>query len=95
MKSAPVTSPPVSASNVTTGGQATRAPIITLERMVFPGARDLPNTSEPQTKADQEKWASPLSRLAAEDPSFRVPDESRARPSSPASMGTWRSSSTA
>jgi elongation factor G len=45
--------------------------IITLERMVFP----VPVISvavEPKTKADQEKMGIALSKLAQEDPSFRV-----------------------
>jgi elongation factor G len=45
--------------------------VITLEKMVFP----VPVISvavEPKTKADQEKMGVALSRLAKEDPSFRV-----------------------
>ncbi|WP_303784268.1 elongation factor G [Azovibrio restrictus] len=46
------------------------APII-LERMVFPEPV-IHVAVEPKTKADQEKMGIALSRLAAEDPSFRV-----------------------
>jgi elongation factor G len=45
--------------------------IITLERMVFPEPV-ISQAVEPKTKADQEKMGIALSRLAAEDPSFRV-----------------------
>ena len=45
--------------------------IITLERMVFPEPV-IRQAVEPKTKADQEKMGIALSRLAAEDPSFRV-----------------------
>ena len=46
------------------------APII-LERMVFPEPV-IAQAVEPKSKADQEKMGIALSRLAAEDPSFRV-----------------------
>ncbi len=46
------------------------APII-LERMVFPEPV-ISQAVEPKTKADQEKMGLALSRLAQEDPSFRV-----------------------
>ncbi|MGC9562458.1 MAG: elongation factor G [Brachymonas sp.] len=46
------------------------APIV-LERMVFPEPV-IAQAVEPKTKADQEKMGLALSRLAAEDPSFRV-----------------------
>ena len=46
------------------------APII-LERMVFPEPV-IRQAVEPKSKADQEKMGLALSRLAAEDPSFRV-----------------------
>ncbi|MFP5329661.1 MAG: elongation factor G [Alphaproteobacteria bacterium] len=49
---------------------AERAPII-LERMEFPEPV-IELSVEPKTKADQEKMGIALSRLAAEDPSFRV-----------------------
>ncbi|MFM8919580.1 MAG: elongation factor G, partial [Limnohabitans sp.] len=45
--------------------------IITLERMVFPDSV-IRQAVEPKSKADQEKMGIALSRLAAEDPSFRV-----------------------
>ncbi|VFR17257.1 Translation elongation factor G [plant metagenome] len=44
---------------------------IMLERMVFPEPV-ISQAVEPKTKADQEKMGLALSRLAAEDPSFRV-----------------------
>jgi len=46
------------------------APIV-LERMVFPEPV-IAQAVEPKSKADQEKMGLALSRLAAEDPSFRV-----------------------
>ena len=46
------------------------APIV-LERMVFPEPV-IAQAVEPKSKADQEKMGIALSRLAAEDPSFRV-----------------------
>ncbi|MDZ4145966.1 MAG: elongation factor G [Burkholderiales bacterium] len=45
--------------------------ILTLERMVFPEPV-IRQAVEPKTKADQEKMGIALSRLANEDPSFRV-----------------------
>ena len=45
--------------------------VITLERMGFPDSV-IRQAVEPKTKADQEKMGMALSRLAAEDPSFRV-----------------------
>lgn len=45
--------------------------VITLERMVFPEPV-ISQAVEPRTKADQEKMSLALSRLAEEDPSFRV-----------------------
>ena len=45
--------------------------MITLERMVFPDSV-IRQAVEPKSKADQEKMGMALSRLAAEDPSFRV-----------------------
>ncbi|KKW68386.1 elongation factor G [Lampropedia cohaerens] len=45
--------------------------IITLERMEFPEPV-IRQAVEPKSKADQEKMGIALSRLAAEDPSFRV-----------------------
>jgi elongation factor G len=45
--------------------------VITLERMVFPEPV-IAMAIEPKTKGDQEKMGNALSRLAQEDPSFRV-----------------------
>ncbi len=45
--------------------------VLTLERMVFPEPV-IRQAVEPKTKADQEKMGIALSRLANEDPSFRV-----------------------
>lgn len=45
--------------------------VITLERMVFPEPV-ISVAVEPKTKADQEKMGIALSKLAQEDPSFRV-----------------------
>ncbi len=45
--------------------------LVTLERMVFPEPV-IRQAVEPKSKADQEKMGIALSRLAAEDPSFRV-----------------------
>ncbi len=45
--------------------------VITLERMEFPDPV-IAVAVEPKTKADQEKMGMALSKLAAEDPSFRV-----------------------
>ena len=62
----------VGLKNVTTGDTlcAVDAPVI-LERMEFP-APVISQAVEPKTKADQEKMALALNRLAQEDPSFRV-----------------------
>ncbi|HEX6377145.1 MAG TPA: elongation factor G [Allosphingosinicella sp.] len=62
----------VGLKDTTTGDTlcATNAPII-LERMEFPDPV-IEVAVEPKTKADQEKMGIALSRLAAEDPSFRV-----------------------
>ena len=62
----------VGLKEVTTGETLTdqSAPII-LERMVFPEPV-IRQAVEPKSKADQEKMGLALSRLAAEDPSFRV-----------------------
>lgn len=57
----------------TTTGDTICDPIkpIVLERMIFPEPV-IEVAVEPKTKADQEKMGLALSRLAAEDPSFRV-----------------------
>ena len=62
----------VGLKDVTTGETlcASDAPIV-LERMVFPEPV-IAQAVEPKTKTDQEKMGIALSRLAAEDPSFRV-----------------------
>lgn len=62
----------VGLKNVTTGDTlcAVDAPVI-LERMEFPEPV-ISQAVEPKTKADQEKMAFALNRLAQEDPSFRV-----------------------
>jgi elongation factor G len=62
----------VGLKDVTTGDTlcATNS-VITLERMVFPEPV-IAMAVEPKTKSDQEKMGIALSRLAQEDPSFRV-----------------------
>ena len=62
----------VGLKDVTTGETLSDvdAPIV-LERMVFPEPV-IAQAVEPKSKADQEKMGIALSRLAAEDPSFRV-----------------------
>jgi elongation factor G len=62
----------VGLKDVTTGETLcdVASPIV-LERMVFPEPV-IAQAVEPKTKADQEKMGIALSRLAAEDPSFRV-----------------------
>ena len=62
----------VGLKNVTTGDTlcAVDAPVI-LERMEFPEPV-ISQAVEPKTKADQEKMALAMNRLAQEDPSFRV-----------------------
>ncbi|MEK7991328.1 MAG: elongation factor G [Thiotrichaceae bacterium] len=58
--------------DVTTGDTlCSKDQIITLERMEFPEPV-ISVAVEPKTKADQEKMGIALSKLAAEDPSFRV-----------------------
>ena len=61
------------------------APII-LERMEFPDPV-ISEAVEPKTKADQEKMALALSRLAQEDPSFRVYSDEESGQTSIAGMG--------
>ena len=60
-------------------------PVI-LEKMEFPDPV-IEIAIEPKTKADQEKLALALQRLAAEDPSFRVSTDSRVRPDAPQGHG--------
>lgn len=62
----------VGMKNVTTGDTlCAQNDIITLERMEFPEPV-ISVAVEPKTKADQEKMGIALSKLAQEDPSFRV-----------------------
>jgi len=62
----------VGLKDVTTGETlCNKDNIITLERMEFPEPV-IAVAVEPKTKADQEKMGIALSKLAAEDPSFRV-----------------------
>jgi len=62
----------VGLKDVTTGDTlCAQDHIITLERMVFPEPV-IAMAVEPKTKSDQEKMGVALSRLASEDPSFRV-----------------------
>jgi len=62
----------VGLKDVTTGDTLCDAGnVITLERMVFPEPV-IAMAIEPKTKVDQEKMGIALSRLAQEDPSFRV-----------------------
>ncbi len=62
----------VGLKDVTTGDTLCDAShVITLERMEFPDPV-IAVAVEPKTKADQEKMGIALSKLAAEDPSFRV-----------------------
>jgi elongation factor G len=60
--------------------------IITLERMVFPEPV-IAMAIEPKTKADQEKMGIALSRLAQEDPSFRVRSDEESGQTIIAGMG--------
>ncbi|KAA3622123.1 MAG: elongation factor G [Proteobacteria bacterium] len=62
----------VGLKNVTTGDTLCDAnDVITLERMEFPDPV-ISQAVEPKTKTDQEKLGVALSKLAQEDPSFRV-----------------------
>ena len=62
----------VGLKDVTTGDTLSDpSHLIVLERMVFPEPV-ISQAVEPKTKADQEKMGVALSRLAQEDPSFRV-----------------------
>ncbi|MDR0184922.1 elongation factor G [Lysobacter arvi] len=62
----------VGLKDVTTGDTLCSADhVITLERMTFPEPV-ISMAVEPKTKSDQEKMGMALSRLAQEDPSFRV-----------------------
>jgi elongation factor G len=62
----------VGLKDVTTGDTLCAADdVITLEKMIFPEPV-IAMAVEPKTKSDQEKMGIALSRLAQEDPSFRV-----------------------
>ncbi len=60
--------------------------VITLERMVFPEPV-IAMAVEPKTKSDQEKMGIALSRLAQEDPSFRVRSDEESGQTIIAGMG--------
>jgi elongation factor G len=60
--------------------------LITLERMVFPEPV-IAQAVEPKTKVDQEKMGIALSRLAQEDPSFRVKTDEESGQTIIAGMG--------
>jgi elongation factor G len=60
--------------------------IVMLERMVFPEPV-IAQAVEPKTKVDQEKMGVALSRLAAEDPSFRVKTDEESGQTIIAGMG--------
>jgi len=60
--------------------------VITLEKMVFPEPV-IAQAVEPKSKADQEKMGIALSRLAAEDPSFRVKTDEESGQTIIAGMG--------
>jgi elongation factor G len=60
--------------------------LVTLERMVFPEPV-IAQAVEPKTKADQEKMGIALSRLAQEDPSFRVKTDEESGQTIIAGMG--------
>ena len=64
---------------------STQKPVV-LERMVFPEPV-ISQAVEPKTKADQEKMGIALSRLAQEDPSFRVSTDEESGQTVIAGMG--------
>src|SRR5512140_3814330 len=77
----------VGLKDVTTGETlCDPASIVMLERMVFPEPV-IAQAVEPKTKADQEKMGIALSRLAAEDPSFRVKTDEESGQTIIAGMG--------
>ncbi|MEJ6021624.1 elongation factor G [Ramlibacter sp. PS4R-6] len=77
----------VGLKDVTTGETlCDPASIVMLERMVFPEPV-IAQAVEPKTKADQEKMGVALSRLAAEDPSFRVKTDEESGQTIIAGMG--------
>jgi elongation factor G len=60
--------------------------VVTLERMVFPEPV-IAQAVEPKSKSDQEKMGIALSRLASEDPSFRVRSDEESGQTIIAGMG--------
>src|SRR3546814_14950568 len=63
---------------------------VVLERMMFPEPV-ISQAVEPTTKADQEKLGIALSRLAQEDPSFRVKTDEETRQTTMSGMGERQS----
>ena len=77
----------VGLKDVTTGDTLVDADnVITLERMEFPDPV-IAVAVEPKTKADQEKMGVALSKLAQEDPSFRVTSDEESGQTIIAGMG--------
>ncbi|MEM7709081.1 MAG: elongation factor G [Pseudomonadota bacterium] len=77
----------VGLKDVTTGDTlSAQSDIITLERMEFPEPV-IAVAVEPKTKADQEKMGVALSKLAQEDPSFRVSSDEESGQTIIAGMG--------
>ncbi len=77
----------VGLKDVTTGDTlCAQSDIITLERMTFPEPV-IAMAVEPKTKSDQEKMGIALSRLAQEDPSFRVRSDEESGQTIIAGMG--------
>ena len=77
----------VGLKNITTGDTLCEpSHIITLERMEFPEPV-IAQAVEPKTKADQEKLGVALSKLAQEDPSFRVSSDEESGQTIIAGMG--------
>ncbi len=77
----------VGLKDVTTGDTlCSQDRIITLERMTFPEPV-IAMAVEPKTKSDQEKMGIALSRLAQEDPSFRVRSDEESGQTIIAGMG--------
>jgi len=77
----------VGLKDVTTGDTlCAQDHVVTLERMIFPEPV-IAMAIEPRTKADQEKMGVALSRLAQEDPSFRVRSDEESGQTIIAGMG--------
>jgi len=77
----------VGLKDVTTGDTlCSQDNVVTLERMIFPQPV-IAMAIEPKTKADQEKMGVALSRLAQEDPSFRVRSDEESGQTIIAGMG--------